>query len=176
MARPPSVQCCEAHDCCGFSRAKGAGDTVKADCWLKKFLPVRDRVAADGTYHTYLLPEREARNDAIATGDRGATTYTYHREPQPFIQAQETCVAAGGALASAHSGNENRAITAAAGPGSWRGPATSTSPGQESFWIGINDAAAEAAFVWADGSPTTYTNWNDGAPRPLGFLLSAPTR
>jgi hypothetical protein len=31
-------------------------------------------------------------------------------------------------------------------------------------WIGLNDMATEGAFVWINGEPVTYTNWNGGEP------------
>jgi hypothetical protein len=37
-------------------------------------------------------------------------------------------------------------------------------PGPTSWWIGLNDLEVEGTFVWPDGSPATYTNWNDGEP------------
>lgn len=33
-----------------------------------------------------------------------------------------------------------------------------------SWWIGFTDAGAEAAWLWSDGSPVTYTNWASGEP------------
>ena len=39
-------------------------------------------------------------------------------------------------------------------------------------WIGFTDKDQEGNWVWTDGSPITYTNWNNGEPNdssPLGI-------
>ena len=42
--------------------------------------------------------------------------------------------------------------------------------GPPSWWIGLNDLAVEGTFVWPDGSPATYTNWNEGEPNNAGGI------
>jgi|GEM_PF-1025375 len=37
-------------------------------------------------------------------------------------------------------------------------------------WIGLNDAASINNYVWSDGSPVTYTNWNAGEPNHAGGI------
>lgn len=32
------------------------------------------------------------------------------------------------------------------------------------MWIGLNDITSEKSFVWSDGSPVAYFNWNAGEP------------
>lgn len=34
----------------------------------------------------------------------------------------------------------------------------------KSLWIGLTDLAKEGTFVWVNGQPVTYTNWNGGEP------------
>ncbi len=43
-----------------------------------------------------------------------------------------------------------------------------TYPGGKAGWIGANDIDDEGTFVWADGSPLTYTNWNGNEPNDWG--------
>ncbi|MEX2596581.1 MAG: GEVED domain-containing protein, partial [Salibacteraceae bacterium] len=35
-------------------------------------------------------------------------------------------------------------------------------------WTGFNDIAVEGTFVWSNGDPVTYTNWNVGEPNNAG--------
>ena len=37
------------------------------------------------------------------------------------------------------------------------------------LWIGLSDSATEGTFVWSDGTPLTYTNWNGGSPSSGDF-------
>jgi hypothetical protein len=36
--------------------------------------------------------------------------------------------------------------------------------GDRTLWIGLNDAASEGHFVWANGESLTYTHWSPGEP------------
>lgn len=38
----------------------------------------------------------------------------------------------------------------------------------EVIWIGFSDAISEGNFVWYDGAPVNYTNWNVGEPNNAG--------
>ena len=40
-------------------------------------------------------------------------------------------------------------------------------PGSK-WWIGLNDRAIEGDFVWSDGTPVGYTNWNSSEPNNAG--------
>ena len=35
-------------------------------------------------------------------------------------------------------------------------------------WIGMNDWASMGDFVWSDGEPVGYDNWNPGEPQGVG--------
>jgi hypothetical protein len=37
---------------------------------------------------------------------------------------------------------------------------------QQPLWIGFTDRVKEGTFVWTDGSPVTYTNWNHSTQEP----------
>jgi hypothetical protein len=37
-----------------------------------------------------------------------------------------------------------------------------------SVWIGFNDILSEGNFVWANGEPVVFTNWNGGEPNNVG--------
>jgi hypothetical protein len=39
----------------------------------------------------------------------------------------------------------------------------------ESYWMGLTDSAQEGTFVWLDGHPLTYSNWNLATGEPNNF-------
>ena len=41
-------------------------------------------------------------------------------------------------------------------------------PPEQHRWIGLNDQAIEGAYLWLDGSPSSFTNWNVGEPNNAG--------
>ncbi len=72
-----------------------------------------------------------------------------------WTSAEATAIALGGHLATVNDAAENAWIVA-----TWQN--FQATP--HDLWIGFNDAAVEGTFVWADGTPTGYTNWDPGEP------------
>ena len=64
------------------------------------------------------------------------------------------CLAWGGDLATLTSLEENTLMY-------------STRTAGVNCWIGLNDLDNENAFVWADGSSSTYRNWYSGEPNDV---------
>jgi len=71
-------------------------------------------------------------------------------------QAEEICVQSGGHLASIGDGNENAFVAAHA---------------TQISWIGGNDLGHQGTWVWADGTPVTFTNWYPGEPNDSGRTM-----
>jgi len=40
--------------------------------------------------------------------------------------------------------------------------------GNHVYWIGLSDTTAENNFVWDDGTPTDFTQWNNNEPNDWG--------
>ena len=72
-----------------------------------------------------------------------------------WSDAQANAEAAGGDLASIHSQCEQDFIESILDI-----QATITG----GYWIGFNDEAEEANWIWTSSEPTTYTNWCTGEP------------
>lgn len=75
--------------------------------------------------------------------------YYYSSNLETWPNAQTICVANGGTLPSVPDAATNTFIR--------NGVVTSIS-------IGFTDQVTEGTFLWTDGSPVTYTNWNTGEP------------
>jgi len=69
-----------------------------------------------------------------------------------WAQSNDYCRGQGGQLVAVHSDDESLMLQ------SW----TATSSAS-SFWIGLRDRG-DRTFIWADGSPIDYVNWNAGEP------------
>jgi len=85
-----------------------------------------------------------------------ANGHTYHLlDVSNWSLAEATAVSLGGHLATVDDAAENTWIETSFG--NWGGLS-------RTLWIGLNDVALEGTFVWADGTPVGYTNWNAGEP------------
>lgn len=79
-----------------------------------------------------------------------------------WSSAQAAALTLGGNLVTVDDAGENSFLLNTFGP-----TAIATAPsggGLVSLWLGFNDAVQEGQYVWADGSPDTYTNWVPGEP------------
>lgn len=65
----------------------------------------------------------------------------------------------GGNLISVQSAAENNSLMTALNNQGYAG---------QVIWIGFSDAASEGNFIWYDGAPVNYTNWNVGEPNNAG--------
>jgi len=88
-------------------------------------------------------------------GGSSGNNYFVSTISQTWSQGMTTSQGSGGILASIPDAVTNTLIR--------DGLTVNTAP-----FIGFNDAASEGNFVWADGSPVTYTNWNVGEPNNSG--------
>ena len=94
---------------------------------------------ANGNYYAEVYTTK-----AVLNGVR----YAYNPTSQTWTAAEAAAVAAGGHLASVPNQQVQSALVGTFG--------------EYSYWVGLNDAAAEGTFVWSDGTPLTYTNWYGG--------------
>jgi hypothetical protein len=84
--------------------------------------------------------------------------YTFHDGPANWNTAEDTCVAAGGHLASVHSQANADAFHTLV-----------SDHGAGTAWLGFTDSVEEGTFIWADGSSNSdYANWASGEPNEWG--------
>ncbi|XP_052024416.1 low affinity immunoglobulin epsilon Fc receptor isoform X3 [Apodemus sylvaticus] len=80
--------------------------------------------------------------------------YYFGKGSKQWIQARFTCSDLGGRLVSIHSQKEQDFLM--------------QHSNKEDSWIGLQDLNMEGEFVWTDGSPLSYSNWNPGEPNNGG--------
>jgi hypothetical protein len=85
----------------------------------------------------------------------GGHCYRFFAETMSWDAARNSCKGHGGDLASIGEAAENAFLTALADPGT-------------SSWTCFNDQAGEGSWVWADGTPAAFSNWNGGEPNNSG--------
>jgi hypothetical protein len=93
----------------------------------------------------------------VETPASGGGRYAFCFEARTYADAETDCVTQGGSLAripsqTAHDEIRDGAFAVLAAD----------------FWIGLTDRAEEGTFVWTDGSPLTFSAWNDGEPNNWG--------
>nr|XP_042124174.1 low affinity immunoglobulin epsilon Fc receptor [Peromyscus maniculatus bairdii] len=80
--------------------------------------------------------------------------YYFGKGSKQWIQARFTCSDLEGRLVSIHSQEEQDFLM--------------RHINKQDSWIGLRDLNVEGEFVWMDGSPVGYSNWNPGEPNNAG--------
>lgn len=93
----------------------------------------------------------------LTIADAEANLYMFCVTEVTHAVAREECEDAGGHLASIHSLAQHDWFVQVGG-----------GLGRGEWWIGLSDASEEGTFVWDDGTPLDYTNWNTDEPNDLG--------
>jgi len=88
----------------------------------------------------------------------GDSCYQVFGEALAWVDAQESCVAWGGHLASVQSAPEDAFLEF------WPAELGLTPANGSGVWIGGTDAAQDGVFLWADGSPVLVNGWAPGQP------------
>ena len=88
-------------------------------------------------------------------GDFAGSKYYLSNFNRNWEQAKLEAEQLGGTLVVINNAEENEFIRA-------------NKPNNNSLWIGLSDTAQEGNFVWANGSTSSYVNWNNGEPNNAG--------
>lgn len=75
--------------------------------------------------------------------------------PGSWTECQAQAEALGGSLVTIETQEENDRLLSLYQP---------LYPSEHGLWIGLNDYAEEGTWVWASGSDSSFTNWQDGSP------------
>ena len=94
----------------------------------------------------------------IDTATFNGRTY-YLLSTSNWTDAQAKAVTLGGYLTTINNAAENTFLY-----NKWSGGGGNN----RGLWIGLNDAAVEGNFVWVNGEPVLYTNWDPGEPNNAG--------
>lgn len=76
-----------------------------------------------------------------------------------WTTTRSSCTSLGGDLATINSLTENKFVYHTLHVKSYT---------ESKAWIGLNDITTEGNFVWVNGDPVIYTNWNTGEPNDWG--------
>jgi hypothetical protein len=85
----------------------------------------------------------------------GRHAYLFVRQLKSWEDARAHCAARGYHLVTIDSAEENAFLDETT---------KSKAVFNISWWIGLNDRAAENSFTWEDGTPLGYTNWGTNQP------------
>ncbi|XP_004614586.1 tetranectin isoform X1 [Sorex araneus] len=131
-------------------KAKKAGNAKKDLVNPKMLEELRSRL--DGLAEDVaLLKEQQALQTVCLKGTKvHRKCFLAFPSPKTFHEASEDCISRGGTLSAPHSGAENDALY----------DYVRQSVGTEAeVWLGLNDLAAEGAWVDMTGAPLAFKNW-----------------
>ncbi|XP_078100718.1 galactose-specific lectin nattectin-like isoform X2 [Sander vitreus] len=89
----------------------------------------------------------------------GSRCFSFHMGPMTWTDAELSCQAVGGNLASVHSAEEHEFL---------RNYIKQVTGHHKTSWIGGFDAVKEGMWMWTDGSKFNYINWTTGQPDNIG--------
>lgn len=84
----------------------------------------------------------------------GGSNYLFCDTIKTWSAARPFCQSHGYDLVRVDTAEENTFLT----------ETTSALPGTVDWWLGLSDADVEGTWLWADGTPASYTHWNPGQP------------
>jgi hypothetical protein len=109
---------------------------------------------ATGTGTFSIMPTTQL--SVLDTQVNPANGHTYHLlTPGTWTAAENTAIAMGAHLTTVQDFAENEWIRS-----TWQNYQGTP----HDLWIGYTDRLVEGTFAWADGSTSTYTNWDPGEP------------
>ena len=82
------------------------------------------------------------------------SVFSFHKDLVTQSAAVSDCLKRGGSLASVADADENHLLFQAFGA---------------KTWIALSDTVTEGDYIWADGSNSTYSNWEAGQPDNYGI-------
>ena len=88
----------------------------------------------------------------------------FTNSPSNWETARSRCAVWGGDLATITNSNEDALLDSIMGVDS------------SECWIGYNDIETEGEFKWADGTNSSYTNWESGEPNNAGSIQDCGTK
>ena len=100
-----------------------------------------------------------SKGDYIYLGAIGTHKYYMSYEDEKWTDAKQTASDLGGYLVAVDDATENQWI---------RDQMKSAGYEWNSVWIGYTDEVSEGIFEWANGSQSTYENWQNGEPNNSG--------
>ena len=101
-------------------------------------------------------PEADAEDDAEDDApNESMDMYSFHwfSTNKNQADAQNDCIRRGGSLTSILDQEENELLT---------------SHVDGEYWIGLNDIKEENTWIWEDGQPFEFSNWDNGEPNDYG--------
>jgi len=120
---------------------------------LESAVLVRGELKSAKSASAFLISKRQAELRPTDSVEHGGKSYKVFDEVLSWSKARDKCAEMGGQLATVNSAEENEFILGLAAKGA-----------NDSYWLGASDEAKEGEWVWTDGTPLKYNNWQKQQP------------